>query len=283
MNTPETPVYAKVMVPVVLLAMVIILPIYIYNMVKGFLGGTKNFVKGAANITSGLVSVARGVRIKNDPQLNAGQVRRIAIGALYANQQGGYVDALRMDINPVRLNTVLADWWGINNREDAIETMQYLCQASYSRIFPVICKAFSTEGVAAQKDIISKAVDGDEESFDDIWQKLMNLKSSYDDLVTTEVIRDKAYMERVGVMGWDAGRLNFVARACLEKGYISEEECWQFVDHAYDMAHGCISSWHDLANSYMLGRALWNGDTNMYALAKDLLSKPESPWVCCPW
>lgn len=283
LHTADTPAYVKIMVPLVILSMAVILPIYIYNTVKGIARGTKNIVKGAANITSGLVSVARGVRVKRDPILTNDQVNRIAIGALYANQQGGYVDALHMDINSTRLNTVLSDWWGINNREDALNTLQYLAQGSYSIVFPAVYKAFVTDGVAAQKEIIAEVAEGDEDLYADTWEKLMNLKRSYDALVREGIIKDKADLERIGVMGWDAGRLNFIARACLDKGYISEEECWKCIDHAYDMAHGSLSSWKDLANSYMLGRALWNGDVNMAALAEDLLTKPESPWMTMTW
>ena len=44
-----------------------------------------------------------------------------------------------------------------------------------------------------------------------------------------------------------------------------------------------FNSWKDFANSYMLGRTLWNGDCNMSGLAQDLLTKAESPWVRYAW
>lgn len=283
LNTPDTPMYVKIMVPVVFAVTAIVFTLYIYNFVKNIAKGTKSLVKCTVNITSGLMSVARGIRISKDQTLTDSQIRRIAIGALYAYQQGGYVDALKMDINPIRLNTVLGDWWGINNREDALNTLQYLSQGAYSIVFPAIYKAFTTVGVLNQKTIITESTGGDDELCTATWDKLKNLKRSYDGLVANGIVKDKDDMERIGVMGWDAGRLNFIARACLEKGYISEQECWQYIDRADDMAHFSTHSWRDFANSYMLGRALWNGETNMSALAEDLLSKPESPWVMLKW
>lgn len=283
LNTPDTPMYVKIMVPVVFAVTAIVFTLYIYNFVKNIAKGTKSLVKCTVNITSGLMSVARGIRISKDQTLTDSQIRRIAIGALYAYQQGGYVDALKMDINPIRLNTVLGDWWGINNREDALNTLQYLSQGAYSIVFPAIYKAFTTVGVLNQKTIITESTGVDDELCTATWDKLKNLKRSYDGLVANGIVKDKDDMERIGVMGWDAGRLNFIARACLEKGYISEQECWQYIDRADDMAHISTHSWRDFANSYMLGRALWNGETNMSALAEDLLSKPESPWVMLKW
>lgn len=279
MNTAETPVYFKIVVPIVLLFFVIVLPIYIYNTLKSIVHGTRGVVKGAVNITSGIVSLARGVRVKNDGTLTTEQIRRIAVGAMYANQQGGYVDALRMDVNSTRLDTVLVGWWGINGREEALETLQYLSQGPYGMVFPAIYKAFTTDGVVEQKAVIAETCGGDDELFNDNWGKLMNLKRSYNELVDSGVVKDKADMQRLGVAGWDAGRLNFIARACLDKGYIGEDECWKYVNHAYDIAHVSLSSWRDLSNSYMLGRAIWNGDVYMVGHAEDLLEKPESPWV----
>lgn len=43
------------------------------------------------------------------------------------------------------------------------------------------------------------------------------------------------------------------------------------------------TSWRDFANSYMLGRCMCNGNTDMSSLANDLLTKEKSPWVRFVW
>lgn len=58
-------------------------------------------------------------------------------------------------------------------------------------------------------------------------------------------------------MGYRPGL--FLARACCEMGYLTEEEAWSYIDKAYDMAHKEFTSWKEFAMSYVIGRSLWGG------------------------
>ena len=89
------------------------------------------------------------------------------------------------------------------------------------------------------------------------------------------------------VTGWDAGRIVFLARACCEMGYLTEEEAWHYIGRADALAHEACGSWRELAMSYILGRSLWGGkrayNSVMKTTADVLLSNPKSPWVRYPW
>lgn len=102
-----------------------------------------------------------------------------------------------------------------------------------------------------------------------------------------KVISSKEDLKRYGVAGWDAGRVCFLARACCEMCYITEEEAWQYIDRAYDLAHREFASWHDLAMSYIIGRSMWGGKKSYNSVMKDnadkLLSDEKSPWVRLQW
>ena len=50
-------------------------------------------------------------------------------------------------------------------------------------------------------------------------EQLSNLKSQYEILVNNGIIASSNDVARLGVVAWDAGRLNFVARAALQRGF----------------------------------------------------------------
>ena len=61
--------------------------------------------------------------------------------------------------------------------------------------------------------------------------------------------RLKEELGRCGVAGWDAGRIVFLARACCEMGYLTEEEAWTYIGRADALAHEACGSWRELAMS----------------------------------
>ena len=73
----------------------------------------------------------------------------------------------------------------------------------------------------------------------------------------------------------------------LAMKYISEMEVWKYIDLAYELGHSHFTSWHDMAMSYVIGRAIWGGtgayNSGMKSMADDLLSKPNSPWMQIKW
>lgn len=277
MDPTQLPVYVRVMTFIVPVAIVI----YVICLIVRTIRKSVNAIR----------HVRLGVRTKEDISLSADSVRVIAVGALYAYQQGGYTDVMYPDIEESRLNTLLTEWWGIDSREDAIETLNYLCGAPSQQILPFVYAAYKT----SDKDELSKMIKDyanqfkdAEEACRDITERVRtqsdNLKGSINELVNDGIISSDEDIRELGVIAWDAGRLNLVARASLQKGYISDEECLECVNHAYAMAQSAgFNSWKDFANSYMLGRTLWNGDCNMSGLAQDLLTKSESPWVRYAW
>jgi len=283
MDPTQSPVYLKVMTFIVPVVFVVFFTCLIVSKVR-------KAVKIIRHVT-------QGIRVKENSTLSADDVRSIAVGALYAYQQGGYVDAMDVDIEESRLSTILSEWWGIDNRDDAVGVVNYLSNAPSQSILPLVLSAYNASSEAEAMKIIRDEIvndpnlanlpDGMERArglIEKAKEQLSNLKSQYDILVNEGIISSMSDIERLGVVAWDAGRLNFVARAAMQRGYLTQEECRNCVDHAYAMAKSAgFGSWKDFANSYMLGRTMWNGDCNMSGLAEDMLTKPNSPWVRFPW
>lgn len=227
----------------------------------------------------------QGIRLKSNSKLSEEQYKKLSIGSLYAYQQGGYLNTLTLDIKD-RLPTLLGKWWGISSARDAEETLEYLCGKGYDYYFPYVYKAFLLNDEQEQDDVFQQNMTN-QEDYDKAVEQLKNLKETYEELIETGTIASKEDLARYGALGWDAGRLNFMARACYDANYISEAQAWEYIDKAYEMAHSRFTSWHDMAMSYVIGRALWGGtghfNSGMKHSADDLLSQPNSPWVQMKW
>lgn len=232
-----------------------------------------------------IIRAFQGIRLDSKSNLSTEQYKKLSIGSLYALQQGGYLNTLTLDIKD-KLPTILNDWWGISSADDARETLDRLCQKGFDYYFPFVYQAFLLDDKKAQDDIFQQNMDN-QEDYKKAVSQLQNLKETYQELVECGIIASKADIARYGVIGWDAGRINFVARACCDMKYISEMEAWSYIDKAYNLAHSNFTSWHDMAMSYVIGRAIWGGtgahNSGMKEMADDLLSKPNSPWLQIKW
>lgn len=220
-------------------------------------------------------------RIDPNSTLTDEQLRVLTIGNVYAWQQEAVLNSLDMKLSDSRLDLILSKWWGIDNREEAIDTLEYLTQGTFSLTFPDLCEAWALYDLKKAFNFLKSKYD--EDMLQRLWEQYNNLGTAWDDLRRKKIFKDFEEMCALGVMGWDAGRLNFVARASFNKEYISEEELWRYIQRAYDMAHSELHSWKELANSYVLGRALWNGSTDIATFAGIALENKYSPWTWLKW
>ena len=67
----------------------------------------------------------------------------------------------------------------------------------------------------------------------DCLEKLETMEEKYPDIEQAGIVVSKEEMGKLGVLAWDAGRLNFISRLCLEQEYIVKEECMQCINAAY--------------------------------------------------
>ena len=60
-----------------------------------------------------------------------------------------------------------------------------------------------------------------------VWKSWKRWRKNYPDIEQAGIVVSKEEMGKLGVLAWDAGRLNFISRLCLEQEYIVKEECMQ--------------------------------------------------------
>ncbi|GHV50398.1 hypothetical protein FACS1894181_10900 [Bacteroidia bacterium] len=244
--------------------------------------GSAFYVRNKATVLSIIQLFTGGFRTKGD--VTTLESKKILVGAVYSSQQSACLNTLKADIGS-KLYTILGDWWGIHGRDSAIETLDYLKNKSFAYYFPTVWKAFHAGSDEERKAIIIDAMTTQEDA-EKAYEQTYNLLESVEALKTLKIIRQTSDIEKYGVVGWDAGRLVFIARICHDAQYITEQEAWEYIDAAYGQAQKAFGSWEELAKSYLIGRFIWRGkeaDDGMDGLADNLVNKPKSPWKQVAW
>jgi TPR repeat protein len=148
--------------------------------------------------------------------------------------------------------------WNINNAEDAIYTLDYLCVADNH-----------TQKVDNKYKLIKlHTVESKNTDFSTASQMLMRFGYTEDELLSLSTLA-----------AWDYGRLGFIARHSWDVGYIDKVTAWDYMLRCADNAARHYDSWREYLAAYVLGRALWGSDCKdiEHELAY-LLCHPNSPF-----
>lgn len=238
-------------------------------------------------------------RMKKNAKTTPEQYRQLLVGAIYAKQQGAYMNILKTGMSPNKAMTLANQWWGINNHTEAMNTLDYLLEDGFNTLFPHVYNAFLLEDdeerknylisvIAPDKQVSAKEEEEIKNKLNKAYSQVCNLVESYDKLVEHKIIANKEDLMKYGSIGWDAGRLSFLARVCYNLHYLSEAEAWRFVEKAYLQSKNAFTNWEDFGKSYVIGRTLWGGfdSTNSVIIShtEDLLNlDKKGPWTEVKW
>ena len=78
----------------------------------------------------------KGVCLNPKSRLTDEQCKKIAIGAMYASQQGAYQNSIETGI-PDMLPKILGEWWGIETTEDDGKNWTIFAKKDTGIIFPL--------------------------------------------------------------------------------------------------------------------------------------------------
>ncbi|MDR0194433.1 MAG: DUF1266 domain-containing protein [Myroides sp.] len=221
------------------------------------------------------------VFLNKNSSLNNELYKRLAVGALYSEQQTAYINSLVTGLDKSDIQVILSQWWGINNTNEAKDKLDYLANKGFRFYFDTILACVNLSDENEIEKIIESRFDNDED-IDKAYNQLYNLQDTLQELTQSNIITSLTDLQKQTNIGWDCGRLVFLSRLCFEAGYISENKTWEYIDKAYDLASNSFDSWKELANSYIIGRAMWGGidcgNEGIIAIAEELLDHPKSPW-----
>lgn len=242
------------------------------------------FLRKAKKVTKGVFG---RVYLNKHANTTDDEYRKIAIGALYSEQQTAYINSLTTGLGKSQIRKLLSEWWSIDDTEDAKENLDYLKNKGFRFYFNAVLKAYKSANPKDQEKILIEAFDPADESYEEDVQKaydqLTSLQETWEELTQNDIIKSIDELEKYNNIGWDCGRLVFLSRLCFDAGYISEEETWAYINRAYELAIPHFENWQELSKSYIIGRGMWGGkdcaNEGIMLIAEQLLKNERSPWV----
>ena len=232
-------------------------------------------------------SLLSRIYLNQQANLTPEQYQRLSTGAIYSEQQAAYINSLTTGLSSDRVQEILAGWWHLHNAQQAKDKLDYLLHKGFRFYFDKVMEAYGTPSLEQQEQIIINGFDRADATYAEDTQKaysqLSNLKETWEELITNDIIKNRADLDHYRNVGWDCGRLSFVSRLCYDAQYITEAEAWEYINQAHQLAVDNFDSWQGYAKSYVIGRAMWGGTNNanedVIAIAEYLLREPNSPWV----
>jgi len=162
---------------------------------------------------------------------------------------------------------VLRDWWGIEDEQSTIETLELLTVGGNhtdfaDSVFIDIIKAGHSTPLSL--DALND-IDGFEDADESILEEINAAADSYDflkkQLVRSIKLTEEELLEISTLAAWDYGRAGFIARYSANAGYISRDTAWEYMKIAADNAAVPYSSWRQYFIAYYIGRAIAYGET----------------------
>lgn len=233
--------------------------------------------KGAAKQLS---RAAKSYRRSATPERDPDKRFALAVGAINGEQLTANVDSLETGVDRQRLVEGLSESWGVSSPESARSTIDWLLREGH-RVY------FDDVVVIARnpKNTWKLAVQKFEEP-DRVLEYVQHWSETEAELRAGGMLKTEQDMAR-GISGWDLGRAINVARMAYDAGYLSQSEAWAAIEQAAALARPAFASWEELAQSYILGRAMWSGAgmtlDGLIDIAKKLLVDAESPWTQIRW
>lgn len=138
----------------------------------------------------------------------------------------------------------LKEFWGIENKSNFMETLDYLKKSGHQDEFAIYKKMIDDNGGASADLTVIEAYKKD----DEVKQKLAFIKSNYDAISTT------------GIKAWDYAR--YVNNVCLgySAGYVTKLEGEKLIDDLLKETRNSYKNWNDYYKDYMMGLKYWGGD-----------------------
>ena len=230
--------------------------------------------------------IASGARMEKNTDLTEDQQRKLLLSGVFSAQKATLFNVVKTGMDSNERDKMFTQGWGITDKTSAIDTLDYLRLSGTRRYFPQVVESLKLKNKQEIQQYINDTFEN-EEDMRNCWEQVQYAFESMEPLMKEQIIKDENDFVRIGPDAWDAGRLVFMARLCREHNYITDEQLWQYIDAADEIAHRTLTNWEDFGKSYIIGRGLWCGTANYFEVmaghAKKMYTNPKSPWKTFPF
>lgn len=192
-------------------------------------------------------------KFNNLKPLNRNEKNALVFGAILSYHRGEDILEIKPKDSIDIYKNGLKNAWGISTKEEAIETISALISLERSREFDEHLIQPSSDLIKIQKEI----------------EKGLKLDI-------------KKVQQTNTTFAWDICRCVSLTKWCFWCGYITEQECWEFIHKAVRIAQSLGSNWENYTVSFLLGRTIQGFDlediiieSEQLLSGKTLLGKKE--------
>lgn len=202
------------------------------------------------------------------------------------NLSGGYKNAAR---------ELLEEWWSITDKESAKKCLEWLKNRGHRAYFDTLCESIDKLESMNFSDILDfvKKCRENEIELPLVEDKEINeeklKESEFFEILSGEKEYVEAVMEELpefGILAWDCARYVHVVRLCYVAGYFSDKESWEEINKIAGICLKNFDTWEKFADSYLIGRTFWNGDSEedtITDICSILNEDSVSPWTNFQW
>lgn len=224
-----------------------------------------------------LINAFKSIRMKDSSSVTGHELDYLLVSAMYAEHQSAYLNSYETGLERSDLLKILQQYWGINNRNEALEKLENLLEKSNDVYLNVVYGALSD--AIQYKETLQEHLPKDTKIFEAYLAHYEKLKKAIPELIEEGVFDDISDAQRFKESGWNYGLCSFIGRCCFDLGYITEDELKEYLRKSYLGLSKYCNSWQEYAASYILGRTVWCGETNerLMRIATELLLNSKSP------
>ena len=188
----------------------------------------------------------------------------LAVGALTSEAD---LTTLTTGVSRPRALVTLSQAWGVTSTKTALEMLDWLLGEGHRAYFEGVVSIYRADRSRWNKAAYAVFEDGKKGL-----EYVNHFAEALPTLETAGIVRNGADLDR-GAIAWDMARGISMARLAYDAGFLRESDAWQIVIAAADMVRRRLSSWDELARSYVLGSAMWSGPSDELSGASSTRSK----------
>lgn len=223
-----------------------------------------------------------GITMADTTDLTPEQQWGIACGADLALLNDHPLNTLETGDERRDARTLLSEWWGVDGRDELLETIASLQEDGAHTEFQHVDAALRMGSTTEAKKYLQENCD----DFDQAMEWFHNMREAYEQFAEDGLLPAGAPMPNL--ISWDYARVVNLCRNGFDAKYLDREEALDTIMKMAKAIQQSYASWRDLSISYQLGRYVWGGgeDGQYEALQEgmeELLSAENSPWVNLDW
>ncbi|WP_276480845.1 DUF1266 domain-containing protein [Paraflavitalea pollutisoli] len=228
---------------------------------------------------------ASGILLNPDSSLSQEEQWAVACGADLALLNGQYLNDLTTGFTRHECRDMLAQWWDIDSKEEAHDTIYWLFNEGHRIQYDIIWQAMNSVSIKESKAFLREHVVKNEMEEEAAMQRLRNMRDAIELFQEHKLIGNGTHPE---MLIWDFARIINLSRASFDAGYLTRSEAMDYIMRCVGPIRSMYTSWNQLSVSYQFARCVWNGieadDFEGMQLGMNLLlTDPNSPWVKMPF